>query len=38
MTHDSQLRYTELDTVGPSGSLTQQLVNPGAVLEFKYTP
>ena len=24
-------------TVGPSGSLTQQLVNPGAVLEFKYT-
>jgi PQQ-dependent dehydrogenase (s-GDH family) len=23
-------------TVGPSGSLTQELVNPGAVLEFKY--
>ena len=24
-------------TVGPSGSLTRELVNPGAVLEFKYT-
>jgi PQQ-dependent dehydrogenase (s-GDH family) len=24
-------------TVGPSGALTQQLANPGAVLEFKYT-
>ena len=24
-------------TVGPSGLLTQELVNPGAVLEFKYT-
>jgi hypothetical protein len=24
-------------TVGPSGLLTQELINPGAVLEFKYT-
>jgi len=24
-------------TVGPSGALVQDLVNPGAVLEFRYT-